>query len=102
MERILKTYLRTLRRRWGLTQRELAFLIGAKSGTIISRLERLKRIPNLPAALACLIVFDGTPSDVFPGIFTEIEEGVLRRATELYETLQGDPSKATRAKLDFL
>ena len=38
----LKTYLRPLRRRWGLTQRELAFLIGIKNGTVISRIEGFK------------------------------------------------------------
>jgi hypothetical protein len=31
-----------------------------------------------------------------------VHEALLRRATELYEELQGNSSKTTRAKLDFL
>jgi hypothetical protein len=59
-------------------------------------------LPNVVAALACLIVFDAPPSELFPGLFSEVYAGVLQRANELYEELQGNPSKSTRAKLDFL
>jgi len=102
MERPLKVYLRTFRRRRGLTQKELAFLIGVKSGTHVSRVEKLKRLPNLAATLACLFVFDTAPFDIFPGLFAEVRQSVLERVNELYEELQGDPSPTTRAKLDFL
>ncbi len=33
---------------------------------------------------------------------SELQEAIVRRASELYEPLQGDPSKATSLKLDFL
>ncbi|KYK46060.1 hypothetical protein A1D31_33725 [Bradyrhizobium liaoningense] len=102
MDRRLKTYLRTFRRRWGLTQTELAFLIGIKSSTLVSRFEELKRTPNLSAAFACKIIFDATLAELFPGLFDDVQEAVYLRATELYEELQGSTSKATRAKLDFL
>jgi DNA-binding XRE family transcriptional regulator len=98
----LKTYLRPLRRRWGLTQRELAFLIGIKNGTVISRIEGLKKAPRLAWVVACAVLFDTRALELFPGLFSEVYEGVLRRATELYEELQGNPSKTTRVKLDFL
>jgi hypothetical protein len=51
---------------------------------------------------ACAIIFDAMPADLFPGIFSEVCEGVRRRARELYDELQGDSSQTTRAKLDFL
>ncbi len=102
MDRRLKTYLRTLRRRWGLTQKELAFLIGASGGPQISKLEQLKRLPSLAAAIACVVIFDSSPYKLFPGLFEDIEEAVLQRATELYEELQGNPSASARTKLDFL
>jgi transcriptional regulator with XRE-family HTH domain len=102
MDQRLRTYLRTLRRRWGLTQRELAFLIGASSGGHISRLEQLKRFPSLAAAIACIVIFDASPYELFPGLFEDIEEAVLQRASELYNELQGDPSKSVGAKLNFL
>jgi DNA-binding XRE family transcriptional regulator len=102
MDHKLKTYLRTLRRRWGLTQKELAFLIGASGSTNISRLEHLKRLPSLAAAIACIVIFDTSPHQLYPGLFEDIEEAVLQRANELYNELQGDPSKTARTKLDFL
>lgn len=102
MEQPLKTYLRTFRRRWGLTQKELAFLIGAESSTTISRIEQLKRVPSLAASFACLVVFNATEYEMFPGLLAEVREGVLARAGELYDELQGDPSPSTRTKLDFL
>src|SRR5262249_47166206 len=83
-------------------QKELAFLIGAESATTVSRVEQLKRLPNLATAVACLILFDTSAFEIFPGLFSEIREGVRERANDLYEELQGDGSASTRTKLDFL
>jgi DNA-binding XRE family transcriptional regulator len=102
MEQPFKTYLRPFRRRWGLTQKELAFLIGAESQTTVSRLEQLKRLPSLAAGIACLVVFDTSAPEMFPGLFADVQKAVLVRAAELYDELQGNPSPATRTKLDFL
>ena len=102
MAQRLKTYLRPFRRRWGLTQQELAFLIGVRNGTVISRIEGSKKAPRLEWAVACAVVFDTRAIELFPGLFSEVRGDVLRRATELYEELQGNPSKTTRLKLDFL
>src|SRR5215471_16021184 len=97
-----QTYLRPSRRRWGFTQGELAFLIGCKTGKSISRIEALKQTPTLNAALSCATIFNTPPVKLFPGALYESEERVLDRANELYLQLQGDPSKITRVKLDFL
>jgi DNA-binding XRE family transcriptional regulator len=102
MEHKHKTYVRTHRRRWGLTQDELAFLIGVNSRSMVSRVEGLKRRPHLATAFAFWVVFGVPPFELFPELLTEVEEGVLQRSRELYDTLQGNPSKATRTKLDLL
>jgi DNA-binding XRE family transcriptional regulator len=102
MAKRLKTYLRPHRRRVGLTQRELAFLIGAKHHTVISRIEGLERSPRLAWAVACAALFGTRALELFPDFFAEVHQAVFRRARELYEELQGNPSRATRAKLDFL
>jgi transcriptional regulator with XRE-family HTH domain len=102
MNKHLKVYVRPLRRRWRITQRELAFLIGLESGGVISRIEGEKRSPSLSGLLIYEILFGVPPRELFPGLFTELEDEVLRRATDLYEQLQGNTSKVTRAKLDFL
>jgi DNA-binding XRE family transcriptional regulator len=96
-----QTYVRPSRRRWGLTQGELAFLIGYKTGKSISRIEGLKQTPTLNAALSLAVIFNTAAVKLFPSALYEAEQAVLERANELYEELQGDPSKATR-KLDFL
>src|SRR5262249_26832184 len=102
MTQRFQTYLRPSRRRWGFTQEELAFLIGYKTGKSISRIEALKQRPTLNAALSCGVIFNAAPVKLFPGELYDAEEVVLNRAKELYEQLQGDPSKTTRIKLDFL
>jgi transcriptional regulator with XRE-family HTH domain len=102
MEQRFESYLRPLRRRLGFTQGELAFLMGVKSRTVISRIEASKRRPSLSAIFICALVFDTPPSELFPGLISEFHESVHGRANELYEELQGNPSKTTRIKLDFL
>jgi transcriptional regulator with XRE-family HTH domain len=102
MDQRIISYLRPLRRRWGLTQKELAYLIGAKSAGVISRIEGLRRVPSSAAALACEIIFDTPPIELFPEHFLALHQGILDRVNNLYEELQGNPSKVIRAKLDFL
>lgn len=102
MHKRFTSYLRTHRRLWGFTQRELASLIGVKSGTLVSRVESSRRTPSLSAAFACSVIFGAAPVELFPGINERIQLSIVERATALYEELQGNPSKATRIKLDFL
>lgn len=102
MHKKIPTYMRTHRRRWGLTQKELAHLLGVKSGTQVSRYERLVRKPKLLVVFACQVVFGELPHRVFPHLFSKVEEGVMRRAYKLYQSLEGKPSKVTKRKLDLL
>ena len=102
MNRHLDAYLRTFRRLAGLSQAELALLVGLRSNTTISRFEELKRVPTLPAALALELIFGAPSTDIFPGVLATVKDGLHHRARDLYEMLQGDPSITTRVKLDFL
>jgi DNA-binding XRE family transcriptional regulator len=97
-----KSYLRPVRRRWGFTQAELAFLLGFRTGKSIFRIEALKQTPTLGVALSSAMIFNTAPVKLFPGAIFDAEQLILARARELYDQLQGDPSKATRIKLDFL
>jgi DNA-binding XRE family transcriptional regulator len=96
------SYLRPLRRRWGFTQGELAFLIGYETGKSISRIEALQQTPTLNTALSCSVIFNIAPVKLFPGALSDAEQRVFARASELYEELQGDSSRTARIKLDFL
>lgn len=49
-----------------------------------------------------MMLFNAAALDLFPELLSEIRKATLERVNELYEELQGDPSKTTRLKLDFL
>lgn len=102
MDQRLISYLRPLRRRWGLTQAEFAFLIGTRTHVTVSRIEARKAYPSLAQAVACSIVYDTPPQELFPELYAKVYEFVQQQAEELYEKLQGNSSRVTRAKLDFL
>lgn len=80
-------YLRTHRRVWGLSQRELARLLGLACGAQVSRIESSKRDPALRVALACQTLFGVPPCDMFPHVYAEVEEQVIRDVYELHEGL---------------
>jgi transcriptional regulator with XRE-family HTH domain len=102
MDQRLISYVRPLRRRWGLTQAEFSFLIGTKTHAAVSRIETRKTYPTFAQAIACSIVFDTPPLELFPELHSSVYEFVQKQAAELYDKLQGNPSRVTRAKLDFL
>jgi len=85
-----------LLKRSAFTQGELAQLL-AISQTRISRLE--DGHPSLGTALALQVVFDVEPRLVFPQLYEQVEDAVMRRAAELDKRLAGknDP-KSLRKK----
>lgn len=87
MRYTLESYLRTHRRKAGLSQSELARLIGA-DGPTVCRLERGHRRPNLKVALACEFVFQVSLQEIFPGISQEVETSLIERARELHRVVQ--------------
>ena len=64
----LENYLRTYRKRSGLTQREVAFLVGCRNGAQVSRYEKRRRLPPLRMALACEAAFGVPVSELFAGL----------------------------------
>ena len=96
------SYLRTHRRKWALTQEELAFLLGQKSSAHISRLEQGKRLPGTDVVLACEVLFGITPRSLFPKLYEDVEKAVLARAATLYKRLDKEMSKAAMRKKEFL
>jgi transcriptional regulator with XRE-family HTH domain len=97
----LECYLKSYRRRWGLTQTELAALLGFQTGAVVSRLERALRHPSLETAYAFEIILGTPPSELFPGLHVRVKREVIARSRTLYDELQGDPSNAAQLKLDF-
>lgn len=95
-------YLRSYRLRWGLSQGELANLLGWKGPEVISRIEKKQRAPTLRLMIACFILFGTPAAELFPDISAGIEMDVMARVQEMYETIQGDPSRKTKRHIELL
>jgi transcriptional regulator with XRE-family HTH domain len=98
----LDCYVNTHRRARGLTQPELAFLLGWKSGSQISLLEKTGREPKLTTAFALELLFGAEPTDLFPKLLMAVEDELMRRAYELRQSLKGHPSKKNEGKILLL
>ena len=81
-------YLVTERKRWALTQQQVAFLLGSKKGDKISRYERHDRVPHLKTALACEAIFGVPVRALFRGMYEKVEEQVVERAYLLHQDLE--------------
>lgn len=99
----LRNYLRVQRRRWHLTQEELAFLLGYMNQAMIARLEQEERAVTLAVAHTCEVIFGVTPREMFPALLEGVEERVLARTYDLMDRLkQSTTSQKALAKLELL
>ena len=90
----LENYLRTYRKKSGLTQREVAFLLGRKNGAQLSRYEKQRRLPPLRTALAFEAIF----KIPLPELFAGLRESVRRETSERIEKLDADVQAPTDSK----
>lgn len=98
--RRLDNYLLAFRKRSGLTQREVAFLLGCENGAQVSRYEKRRRLPPLETALACEAIF-GTPvSELFAGLSDAARKEVCKRLLALKARLEANPVKASEARMN--
>ncbi len=86
-QRKLKNYLRTHRKKLGLTQKELAFLLSCECEAKVSRYERFKRRPNLESALACEVIFQIPVGELFAGMLEQVKATTARRILLLADRL---------------
>ncbi|MBZ5565863.1 MAG: helix-turn-helix transcriptional regulator [Acidobacteriia bacterium] len=95
----LENYLKTYRKRAGLTQREVAFLLGCENGAQVSRYEKRRRVPPLCAALACEAVFGVPVAELFAGLSERAGKEIQKRLLELRSRLQTKASKGGEARM---
>jgi len=99
----LDNYLRTYRRRAGLSQAELAFLLGCRDGAKISRYERCSRQPNLHVILGLEAILHVPVRDLFAGKYYQVNLATAERALLLAEKLAGmKPDRQRQRKLEVL
>jgi DNA-binding XRE family transcriptional regulator len=80
-------YLRALRRRSAFSQEDVAFLLGAFTGTRVSRHETGACVPPLEVALAYEVIFDVTTAAIYEDEVLRIAARVRKRARTLHESL---------------
>lgn len=105
MPRHLPIYLRTLRKRSALSLKELALLLNI-SAAGLSLIERQGRRPSVAVMIGTKIIFGQDAHIVFPAIYGEIEDRIMRQAKALYERLEGrgdiDAAEKLRVLLDMI
>lgn len=88
MKPSLFNYIRSFRRGSCFTQKELAWLVGCRVHTTISRYETFDSVPDIHTALAIAFVF-GVPLDtLFPKMVEDAEDEVARRAYLMLQVLE--------------
>jgi transcriptional regulator with XRE-family HTH domain len=98
--RRLDNYLLAFRKKSGLTQREVAFLLGCENGAQVSRYEKRRRLPPLVTALACEAVFGVPVSELFAGLRDAAKKEVGKRLLALKSQLEANSGKANEARID--
>jgi transcriptional regulator with XRE-family HTH domain len=103
MSHKLQNYLRTYRKRAGLSQDEVAFLLGCGSGAKVSRYEHFQRKPSLDTTLACEILFGVPCHELFAGIREKVENQIKHRAQLLTRKIEkSQPEPVMLRKLEAL
>lgn len=93
----LPNYLRTYRKRSGLSQAEVAYLVGVSNGQKVSRYELSNRRPALETILAYEALFGVPAQALFAGVYAAVEGETRRRARVLAARL-GQPKGRPHAR----
>ncbi len=98
----LDNYIEMHRQRNGLSQDELAFLIGLEKGASVSRFELGTRFPTLEGILALELVFGERMDCIYPGVAEQVHDNLASRARRLLECLDDTLSPGLAAKIELL
>lgn len=94
----LPNYVRLHRKSLGLSQDDVAFLLGGQSGSKVCRYEQFIRSPGLETVFAFEAVFGKPASEIFRGLYHAIEKEVAIRARTLALKPVGRKPARQRAK----
>jgi transcriptional regulator with XRE-family HTH domain len=95
----IKSLLRTQRRLWGLTQKELAKLLGIGERAHVSKLEHGSRHPNIKTAIGTHVLFGIEIRSLFPRLWHEVEEEVMRRIYAFSKIVEHGTSRKSKRKV---
>lgn len=83
MKNTYKLRLRAYRKQNGMTQEDMAFLLGLKGRSALPRFERNERYPDIKTALAYRAIFKREIHELFPELETQTKRAVARRRAKL-------------------
>jgi len=99
----LPNYLRAHRKRSGLSQDDIAYLLGHRTAAHLSRFERFRRSPGFRLALALWVIFQLPPHELFRGEYHKVERVIRQRAKRLATRLAAkSQDERTLRKVAFL
>lgn len=99
----LPNYFKSQRRKAGLSQDDVAFLLGGQCGAHVSRYEHFRRMPSLRSAMAYEFIFNTQITELLAGEFEKVEKAVSIRAMLLTRRLLKKPAdEETARKISFL
>jgi DNA-binding XRE family transcriptional regulator len=93
--------LRRVRRTWGLSQKELAYVLEL-TRQHVSAIERAKRAPSRAVLIACQVVFGEHLRELFPKLWNDAEEAVVRSLYALKLRLSKESSAVAARKEQFV
>jgi transcriptional regulator with XRE-family HTH domain len=94
--RQLENYLHAHRKKAGLSQREVGFLLGYADEGAVSRHEQSKTLPPLVSAIGYEIVFKKPIAELFPGIRETVQKKIEEQLLRFEEDLQQNNGKSRR------
>ena len=95
----LPNHLRAHRKRAGLSQVDVACLVGSSSAAKVSRYESFDREPpGLRTILAYEVIFQKAGRELFPGLYAKIEREVASRAASM---LANRDNRAPRLRIEW-
>src|ERR1035437_8318169 len=95
----LASYLRSHRKRSGLSRRKMPPLLGYPAQGPVSRHERLCCIPPLLIALSYQAIFRVPISDVFPGVYEASRQAIEERLAKMGHDLEQCSAKGRNAAM---
>lgn len=104
--RPLPNYLKSYRKQSGLTQSEMAFLLGTQDGARFSRYEQDRVVPSVRTALAFAAILKKPVEKLFAGALQDVEieteKKIRALIQELKETASPGDTAANKRKLQWL
>ncbi|MGH7711701.1 MAG: helix-turn-helix transcriptional regulator [Gemmatimonadaceae bacterium] len=93
----LPNYLRAYRVRAGLSQEEMAYLLGLSGGPKISKYEMGRRMPDIRTLIAYERVLGVPVSELYAGLHNQVDRETRRRARTLAERVAKTAQQSGRA-----